>query len=93
MLMKSVSALSSTIYRDAGKLDAAVPVTNGCASLSAANWGDVTAAPTPTIDGALYLAAEIIWPEFWPARGNHDLWGAGPDGTYEWRNQCDGYFE
>lgn len=46
----------------------------------------------PTIDGALYPAAEIIWPEI-SAVHNRDLWGAGPDGTYAWRNQADGVFE
>lgn len=96
MPISNVSALSKTIYRDAGKPDTAVPVTNGCTSRAAAIPGDVTAAspiPIPTIDGALYLAAEIIWPEFWPARSNRDLWGMGPDGTYQWRNQADGCFE
>lgn len=84
------------LYRDTEKPDAAVPVTNGCALPSAAIRGDVTASPSPiepSIDGALYLAAEILWPEFWPARRNHDLWGTGPDGTYQWRNQADGFFE
>lgn len=88
---------SKTIYRDAGKPDAAVPVTNGCALPGAGIPGPVhQAGPSPiepSIDGALYLAAEILWPEFWPARSNRDLWGTGPDGTYQWRNQADGYFE
>ena len=85
-----------TIYRDAGKPYAAVPVTNGCALPGAAIPEDVTASPfpiEPSIDGALFLAAEFIWPEFWPARSNHDLWGTGPDGTYDWLNQADGFFE
>ena len=70
------------------------PVTNSCALPSAPAIGDATASPVPipTIDGALYLAAEILLPEFWPAGSNHDLWGGGPDGTYQWRNQADGFF-
>jgi hypothetical protein len=91
-----MASLPNTIYRDAGKPKAAVPVTNGCALPGAAIPGDVTQSPIPiepSIDGALYLAAEILWPEFWPARSNHDLWGTGPDGTCQWRNQADGFFE
>lgn len=87
---------SKTIYQDAGKPDAAVPVTIGCALPGAAIRGDVTPSPfpiEPSIDGALYLAAEILWPDFWPARSNHDLWGTGPEGTYQCRNQADGFFE
>ena len=38
------------------------------------------------------LAAEIVWPEGWPAAHSRDLWGAGPDGTYRWRDQGDGFF-
>ena len=34
-----------------------------------------------------------FWPDGWAARHNHELWKAGPDGTYAWRNQADGYFE
>ena len=81
------------IYRDAGKPKAAVPVTNGCALPGAAIPGPVHQAgpfPIPTIDSALYLAAEI---EFWPARSNHELLGAAPDGTCQWRDQADGIFE
>jgi hypothetical protein len=88
--------LEKPLYRDAGKPKAAVPVTNGGALPGAAIPGDVTASPIPiepSIDGALYLAAEILWPEFWPARSNHDQWGTGPDGTYQWRNQADGFLE
>jgi hypothetical protein len=29
----------------------------------------------------------------WAARHNHELWGAGPDGTYGWRDQADGVFK
>lgn len=73
----------------------AVPLTDGCTLPGAAIRGDVTASPipVPTIDGALYLVAEIIWPEFWPAAHNHDLWRAGRDGTCQWRNQADGLYE
>jgi hypothetical protein len=34
-----------------------------------------------------------IFSEAWAARHNHDLWGTGPDGTNQWRNQADGFFE
>jgi len=29
----------------------------------------------------------------WAARHNHELWQAGPDGTYGWRDQADGFFK
>jgi len=29
----------------------------------------------------------------WATRHNDELWGTGPDGTYAWRNQADGFFE
>jgi hypothetical protein len=85
----------TAIDQDAGKRDAAVPATNGCTLPGAAIRGDVTASPSPspTIDGALYLTAEVIWPEIWPALHNHELWGAGPDGNYHWRDQADGFYE
>jgi excisionase family DNA binding protein len=71
------------ILRDAGKPDAAVPVKNGCTSAGVAIMGDVTASPNQisTTDGVLYPAAEIMWPEIWPAAHNRDVWGTGPDGT------------
>ena len=49
--------VSGLIFTDA-------TVTNGCALPGAAIPGDVTASSVsiPTIDGALYLAAEILWP-------------------------------
>jgi hypothetical protein len=80
---------------DTGKPVPAVPVTNTWAQPGAAASGGVTTPPfpIPTVDGALYLAAETIWGETWPARHNHELWLVGPDGTYEWRNQCDGTFD
>lgn len=86
----------TTISTDTGKPKAAVPVTNGGTSPGAALQGELTRSPIPiepTIDGALYLAAEILWPEIWPAAHNRELWGAGPDGTYAWRSQADGTFE
>jgi diaminobutyrate acetyltransferase len=92
--MKQMGSLPKAIYRDAGKPDAAVPVINGCALPGAAIQGDVTASPIPipTIDGALYLAAEInIWPKIWSAAHNRDLWGAGPDGTCTYRNDATGH--
>jgi len=91
-----MAALPKPIYRDAGNPESTVPVTDGCTPPDAPIPGDVTASPIsiePTIDGALYLAAEILWPEIWPARSHHDLWGTGPDGNDGWRNQGDGFFE
>ena len=46
--------IAKPIYRDAEKPDAAVPVTNGCASPGAATTGDATASPIPvrTANGA-----------------------------------------
>jgi excisionase family DNA binding protein len=91
----SMAVLPKPIFRDAGKPDATVPVTNGCTSAGVAILGDAATSPNqiPTTDGALYPAAEIIWPEIWPAAYNRDVWEAGPDGTYGWRDQCDGFFE
>ena len=89
-----MAALPKTIYRDAGKPYLAVPVTNGCASPGAAIQGELTGSPIPiepTIDGALYLAAEIIWPEIWPAAHNAEICGTGPDGTYAYRNDATGH--
>jgi hypothetical protein len=40
--------------------------------------------PIPTTDGALYLAAEVIYGEAWAARHNAEIWGA-------WRNDATGY--
>lgn len=93
--MLSDNSSDLAIYRDTGKPETAVPVTNGCASPSAAIEGELPGSPIPipTIDGALYLAAEILFPEIWPAAHNRELWGAGPDGTFGWRNQADGVFE
>jgi hypothetical protein len=69
------------------KPERAVPVGNGCA------LPDSPIPIEPTIDGAFYLAAEVIWPEIWPAAHNREIWGAGPDGTYDWRDQADGFYE
>ncbi len=41
-----------------------------------------------TIDGAVYLAAEILFGEAWAARHNAEIWG---DNSF--RNQADGFFE
>jgi hypothetical protein len=81
------------VYRDAGKPDQAVPVTSGYTSPGAAIPGDVPASPIPipAVNGALYLAAEIVWPEFWPARHNHEIWQTGPDGTNTYRNDATGH--
>ncbi len=75
-----------TIYRDAGKHDEAVPVTNGCALPGAAISGELTGSPIPipTTDGALSFAAEVIYGEAWAARHNAEIWGA-------WCNDPTGY--
>ncbi len=88
-------ALLRTIYRDAGKPNQAVLVTTECALPGAFTPGELTSSPIPipTTDGAAYLALEIIWPEIWPAAHNHELWNTGPDGTYAWRDQADGFSE
>ena len=49
--------------------------------------------PAPMIDGALYLAGEVIWGETWLDHLDHELGTAGEDGTFVWRNQCDGTFQ
>ena len=33
-----------------------------------------------------------IFGEAWAPLHNHTLWGTGPDGTYAWRDQADGFF-
>jgi hypothetical protein len=88
--------LPRPIYRDTGKPDAAVPATNGCALPGAAHRGELTGSSLPiepTIDDGLHGAAETIWAEIWPAAHNEEIWGAGPDGTFAWRNQADGVYE
>jgi hypothetical protein len=80
---------SGSIFTDAGGL-----VTNGCTLPSAAIPGDVTASPLPIeppIDGALPQAAELLWPEISPAAHDCEFWGAGPDGTYAYRNDATGH--
>jgi hypothetical protein len=79
---------SRTIYRDAGKPDEAVPVSNSCALSRAAAAGELTGSPIPierTTD-----AAEILWPEIWPAAHDRELWRTAPDGTCteQWKNDA-----
>jgi hypothetical protein len=91
-----MAALEKLIYRDAGKPDAVVPVTTGCTLPGAAIQGELTGSPLPieaTLDGALYLAAEVVFGEAWAAQQKEELWQTGPDGTYAWCNQADGFFE
>lgn len=80
----SACATPRAVSADTGKPGTAVQVTASCTSPGAAASGGVTAPPfpIPTVDGALYLAAEVIWGEAWPARHNHELWLTGPDGGY-----------
>lgn len=72
--------------------EASLPLTKGCTSPGAAIQGELTGSPIPiepTIDGGLYLAAEI-WAEGWPAAHDRDIWSAGADGTCgnAWRNDA-----
>ena len=77
-----------TISTDQGKPDRAVPVTSGCALPGAAITGEVLTGaspiPIPTTDGALWLAAEVIYGEAWAVRHNAEIWGA-------WCNDATGY--
>lgn len=90
-----MAALPNSLPDADGLNNEAWPVANGRGEPAASNQGPVPypAGPTPTTDGALYLAAEILWPEIWPAAHNRELWGAGPDGTYgnAWRNDATGH--
>jgi hypothetical protein len=69
-----------------------LPGQNGCASAGAASTGEELTGelagpspiPIPTTDGALYLAAEVIYGEAWAARHNAEIWGA-------WCNDATGY--
>lgn len=78
----------------------ACPVTNECGEPAAFTPGPVSyrTGPIPIsrvddVDGEMWLAAEILWPEIWPARHNRELWLTGPDGTHGWRDQADGFYE
>jgi hypothetical protein len=77
---------STTIYRDAGKPNRAVPVTTECALPGAFTPGEVTASPTPNLTptAAVFPSAEMIHGEAWVARHNAEIWGA-------WRNDATGY--
>jgi hypothetical protein len=87
-----MAALPNSLPDADGLNNEACPVANGRGEPAASNPGPVPyqAGPTPTTDGALYLAAEIIWPEIWPARHNHEVWKTGPDGTCgeSWKNDA-----
>jgi hypothetical protein len=52
------------------------------ANSEAATSGDDAPAPVPG-----------RFEDEWAARHNHELWGAGPDGAYGWRDQADGFFK
>jgi len=47
--------------------------------------------PNPQQTAWAYLIADILSADPWAAH-NRDLWGGGPDGTYRWRDQGDGFF-
>ena len=38
-------------------------------------------------------SANPVFSEEWAAQHNHEIWAAGADGTYGWRNGPDGVFE
>lgn len=40
-----------------------------------------------------HLPAHEVFDSAWAARHNEEIWLTGPDGTYDWRNQSDGFFE
>jgi hypothetical protein len=85
-----------TALGDLEKPSAAAPVTTECGEPAAFAPRPApyrVAGSTPTIDGALYLAAEVLWPETWPARHNAEIWGTRPDGIYGdgWKNDATGH--
>ncbi len=83
-----------TIFRGLEKPKTAAPAATECGAPAAFTPGPAyQAGPTPTLDGALYLAAEILWPEIWPAALNSELWGAGPEDMCRerWKNDASGY--
>jgi hypothetical protein len=57
--------------------------------------GELTGSPLPipTVDGDLYLAAEILWPEIWPASHNSELrrCGTALSAGNAWRNDATGH--
>ncbi len=74
----------------------AAPLTFECAEPGALISGLAYLAgpvPQPTVDGAMWLAAELVFGEKWPSGHSHGLGLPGPDGTFRWRNQADGTFE
>jgi hypothetical protein len=79
--------MKTTNYPDAGKPDAAVPVTNECGE------------PAAFIPGPAYQAGPISnkkvakSKEMWPGLGNQEACPFEPDGTYDWRNQADGFVD
>jgi hypothetical protein len=92
-----MATLPGTIFRDAGKPDQALPCYKVCALSNTPIMGEERTGPSsisiPTTDGAACLAQELTWSEIWPARHNREVWKAGSDGTYAWRDQADGFFE
>ncbi len=61
-------------------IGAASPVTTNQTALTAAESGSI---PPGTISSF----------DFEPVTEHDELWGTGPNGTYAWRNQADGFFE
>ena len=65
------------------------------------DWSFVSITPAEATKAAtispqketLCTQTDGVWPEPWAAAHNRELWKAGPDGTYAWRDQADGYFE
>jgi hypothetical protein len=68
---------AEAIFMGLEKPITAAPAATECGGPAAFTPGPAyQAGPIPTIDGALLLAAEILWPEIWPAAHNRELWGA-----------------
>ena len=83
--------LAGTILMGLEKAIATSPAATECGEPAAFNPGPASyqAGPIPTTDGALYLAAEILWPEIWPAAHNREVWGCRSDKA--WRNDATGH--
>jgi hypothetical protein len=46
-----------------------------------------------TTRGDARAAVPRSFEDEWAERHNEEIWGAGPDGTYRWRDQADGFYE
>lgn len=81
---------AKTIFTGLEKPIMEAPAATECGVPAAFTSGPVhQAGPIPTPDGALFLAAETLWPEIWPAAHNRELWGCRTDDA--WRNDATGH--